>query len=130
MRSSRPSMRAWCQHCDATETIAPEEIYSPEFNFWCPRCQSILILQDETGSFALNQDVATPNYGDAITKVDREDEVDARQAPTKEDDEEPPVDTTIGEPEAGDVEVEALRRRTVSLDALDAYSALAAELDA
>jgi Mrp family chromosome partitioning ATPase len=44
-------MRAYCQHCDATEMIAPEEIYSPAFNFWCPRCQSILILQDDANHF-------------------------------------------------------------------------------
>src|SRR5256885_17177364 len=85
--AARPTMRAWCQHCDATEMIAPEEIYSPEFNFWCPRCQSILILQDDSGaSLGIAQDVATPNYADAITRVDREEALDARLAPTKEDD--------------------------------------------
>lgn len=48
---ARGKMRAYCQHCDATEMIAPEEIYSPAFNFWCPRCQSILILQDDANAF-------------------------------------------------------------------------------
>lgn len=133
MRASRPTMRAWCQHCDATEVIKPEEIYSPEFNFWCPRCQSILILQDDTGGFSLSAEPQAASY-DPVTKHDREDdEAAVRQAQTKEDDDlPPPVDVTYAEPDEPAVEREVARdrKRTVSLDTLDAYSALAAELDA
>ncbi len=119
-------MRAYCQHCDATEDIAPEEIYSPEFNFWCPRCQSILILQDDGGAVAAQ---ALPAWREEPTRVDREElGLDERQAPTKEDDDPPrpqpseAMAVTVAEPEAP----RAPRKDTV---ALDAYSALAAELD-
>ena len=133
-------MRAWCQHCDATELIAPEEIYSPEFNFWCPRCQSILILQDDGGAAPAPEASRPSSYADSITKVDREDVAAERQAPTKEDDDEPlderraedaPIDVAVAEPEAfvdeEPVAPQPERRRTASHDA---YSALAAELDA
>src|ERR1700722_4605643 len=107
--AAKATMRAYCQHCDATEVLAPEEIYSSEFNFWCPRCQSILILQDDGGGLA-----PLPH--------------DEREAPTKEDDDEPPralVIETRAEPEAPSHATAALGEPVV-----DAYSAFAEELDA
>ena len=77
-RASRPTMRAYCQHCDRSEQIAPEEIYSTEFDFWCPRCHNILILQDdgtaqpgdENGGAPDDQAAQTPRIREAPTRVD------------------------------------------------------------
>src|SRR5580698_9961029 len=93
--ASKATMRAYCQHCDATEDIAPEEIYSPEFNFWCPRCQSILILQDDGSALA---SPGAPAWREEPTRVDREElGLDERQAPTKEDDDPPLPGRFVGE---------------------------------
>jgi capsular exopolysaccharide synthesis family protein len=40
-------VRAHCPHCGTTETYTPDEVYSPEFSFWCPRCQNIRTLESE-----------------------------------------------------------------------------------
>ncbi|HZU96300.1 MAG TPA: hypothetical protein VFF73_06285, partial [Planctomycetota bacterium] len=135
----KATMRAYCQHCDATEVLAPEEIYSSEFNFWCPRCQSILILEDD-GQNALPS--VSPSEREAKTKEDDdpgervvvgEDAVAGgdvvfaataaeRDAPTKEDDDPPrgPMIETAAEP----TPTERASAR------VDPYAAFAAELDA
>jgi Mrp family chromosome partitioning ATPase len=123
----KATMRAYCQHCDATEVLAPEEIYSSEFNFWCPRCQSILILEDD-GQNALPS--VSVSEREAKTKEDDEPggevafatTIPERDAPTKEDDDPPrgPLIETAAEPTPSG---RASAR-------IDPYAAFAAELDA
>src|SRR5580658_3752738 len=99
MVAPKATMRAYCQHCDATEVLAPEEIYSSEFNFWCPRCQSILILQDD------GSEVAPGPF-------------EAREAPTRVDDEGPPQPLVV----ESSAEPDAPSHATAA-ERIDAYSA-------
>src|SRR5271155_4990117 len=98
MVAPKATMRAYCQHCDATELLAPEEIYSSEFNFWCPRCQSILILQDD---------------GSELAPVP----FDARESPTRVDDEGPSQPVVDSTPEPG------APSPATTAEPVDAYSA-------
>jgi Mrp family chromosome partitioning ATPase len=113
-------MRAYCQHCDRSEQIAPEEIYSPEFDFWCPRCHNILILQDDGGA---EDDGASgePRHRDedrireAPTRVDSENNSENNSGIAPEP---PPLTVSAAEPDQG--------RRSPSTTAYDPY-AIAAE---
>jgi capsular exopolysaccharide synthesis family protein len=95
-------MRAYCQTCDSSQTISAEDIYSPDFDFWCPSCRSVLILENDAPP-ARVEDERGPLRFDAKTRTDDE-------SPATPEDAEPPQ-----------------ARRDVR--AFDAYAVLAAELD-
>src|SRR5262249_15797329 len=99
--SGPATMRAYCQTCDSSQTISAEDIYSPNFDFWCPSCRSVLILENDAAP-ARVEDERGPQRFDAKPRTD---------------DGSPPSREDTGPQARGDVR------------AFAAYAALGGELD-
>ena len=52
-------MKATCRSCAESKTLSQEAITSPDFDFTCPKCQRIMVLEHDAPGTIDPEDIET-----------------------------------------------------------------------